>query len=168
MATTDNEIALHRPLAEFAWRKKVEYDCTLGLTREQFMQLYEQGELALSTVYENLFVSARTRLGKPTHKVSEAGRDFSNNGDMKIGTIKKIGKYRKYGITRCRKAGTIYFVGYNRISDKMEFFAIPFRDHRAERGTISIGLDPVTGAVKEDRTWSHCQKQNFEELCLYG
>ena len=56
MSSTDYEIEAHRNLAQYAYDLKQKYGMTYGNSRENFMQLYDAGEVALSTVFENLFV----------------------------------------------------------------------------------------------------------------
>ena len=126
MATTDNMCAVQRPLAEFAWTLKVKYGLTLGVTREQFMNQYDAQEVQLSSVFENIFVAVRGALGKPVTRVSADGYDFSNLGDMKTGVLQKDGDSRRFVIKSVsNKLGTIYFVGWNWITEKPCFFAIP-------------------------------------------
>ena len=54
-----------------------------GLTTEMFRKLYDSGEVELSTVFENLYVKVAKSVGKKVKKISEAQRDFDNNGDFK-------------------------------------------------------------------------------------
>ena len=130
MATTDIMRDAQRPLAEYAYDLKMKYGLTYGQTREQFMLMYEAQEIQLSSVYENLFVAARTAIGKPVTRESREGYDFSNLGDMKIGVLQKDdtkNEARRFVISGvANKLGTIYFVGWNWITNEVCFFAIPF------------------------------------------
>ena len=166
MATTDYEIIAQRKLADFAFDLKVKYDLTYGQTREQFLAMYDQGEITLSTVFENLYVAVAQALGKDVNKVSEDCRDFSNDGDFKIGVLKKDGYKRRYVVSNvANKIGTIYFVGWNWITEKPEFHVIPREVHNNVARGIKIMRHPVTGEVTTGK-YNRCVKTSFEELAV--
>ncbi len=164
MATTDYEIEAHRNLALYAYDLKEKYEMTYGNSRENFMQLYDLGEITLSTVFENLFVQVSKALGFDVDKVSEDGRDFSNNGDMKIGILKKDGYKRRYVIKSvANKIGTIYFVGWNWMTDTPEFHAIPKRIYGSPIQGIKIMRCPVTG-IPTGGKYNYFRQDSFEQL----
>jgi hypothetical protein len=166
MATTDYEIAAQRDLANFSYDLKVEYNLTYGQTRQEYLYMYDMGEITLSTVFENLIVAAAKKLGIDIKKVSEDCRDFSNNADAKIGVLKKDGYKRRYVISNvANKVGTIYFIGWNWIAKKPEFHAIPWNVHRNVAQGIKICRNPVTGAVTSGK-YNQCVKSTFEEMVL--
>ena len=149
MATTDQWRIAQRPLAEFAYELKVKYDMTLGQSKKNFLIAYDLGEVQLSTVFENLFVATRNKLGKPTEKISEDGRDFDNNGDMKTGVLCKNGDKRRFVVgSVIGKIGTIYFVGWNWMTNQVNFFAIP----RPPRGFPKAGIKIVVNPHSGERT----------------
>jgi hypothetical protein len=110
MCTTDQWRIAQRPLAEYAYGLKQQYNMTLGQTREQFLAAYELGEVQLSSVYENLLVATRNRHGHPTRKVAGDRYDFvrvdtmgreTPLGDMKTGVLQKddsVSTRRRYVI----------------------------------------------------------------------
>lgn len=148
MATTDYQIEIQRPLAEYAYELKKYYKDTKGISKRSFMLAYNAGELELSTIYENLFVLGANKAGKPIHKVSEDRRDFDNNGDMKIGVLKKDGVRRRYVISNVEnKIGTIYFVGWNWIQNRTEFHVIPKPSGTFPKAGIKIMRCKETGNV---------------------
>ena len=166
MATTDYEIESQRKLADFAYDLKEKYNLTHGQTRKEFLNMYDQGEITLSTVYENLFVAAANALGKSIKKVSEDGRDFSNNGDMKIGILKKNGVHRRYVISNvANKVGTIYFVGWNWIKDRPEFHAIPKSVYGYPTQGIKIPRCSQSGEITGGK-YNYHSKNSFENLVL--
>lgn len=168
MATTDYEIAAQRDLANFSYDLKVEYNLTYGQTREEYLYMYDMGEITLSTVFENLIVAAAKRLGIELNKVSEDCRDFSNNADAKISILKMNGYQRRYVISNVsNKIGTIYFIGWNWITNKPEFHAIPQHVHKNVAQGIKIMRHPVTGAVTGGK-YNQCVKSTFEEMVLAG
>lgn len=178
MSTTDICLSVQRPLAEFAYTLKKKYKQTNGLSFKKFMTLYDLGEIQLSTVFENLFVVTRNKLGKPTRKDSADGYDFvkvfTNRvrvlGDMKTGVLKKDGYKRRYVIASVEnKIGNIYIVGWNWMTNKPNFFAIPpdeFGGH--PKAGYKIPVCPKTG----DRTsgWynDNCAYDTWEEMVQYG
>jgi len=164
MATTDYEIEAQRPLAEYAFRMKEKYNLTYGQTYEAFMHMYDQGEITLSTVFENLFVKIANSLGKNITKVSEDARDFSNNGDFKIGLLKKDGYKRRYVISNVEnKIGTIYFVGWNWMTNKVEFHAIPKHVYGSPKRGIKIMRCPTTGEPTGG-VYNYWRYDSFEEM----
>lgn len=166
MATTDYEISAFRELAEYSYDLQEKYQCTLGASREVFMAQYDAGIIQLSTVWENLFVIVNRCQGGDVIKVSEDGRDFSNDGDMKVGILKRDGDKRRYVISNvARKAGTIYFVGWNWMTHQPDFYAIPKSVYGSPARGIKIMRCPldgdVTGGVYNDYA---CE--SFEELVM--
>jgi len=146
MATTDQWRIAQRPLAEFAYDLKVKYKMTLGQSKKNFLIAYDLGEVQLSTVFENLFVATRNKLGTPTEKISEDGRDFDNDGDMKTGVLFKDGYKRRFVISSVMgKIGTVYFVGWNWITNEVNFFAIPRPKKGFPKSGIKIMVNPITG-----------------------
>lgn len=164
MATTDYEIEAQRALAEFAYELKEKYGATYGQTFEDFMNMYDLGEITLSTVFENLFVKVAKAHGKDIEKVSEDARDFSNDGDMKIGVLKKDGYKRRYVISSVEnKIGCIYFVGWNWMTDKPEFHAIPKHIYGSPKRGIKIMRCPDTG-VPTGGIYNKYRYNTFEEM----
>ena len=168
MATTDYEIEVQRNLAVYVYNKRAEYNLNYGMSLKQFLTLYDAGELTLSTIFENLTVSVRTTLGKFTTKVSEDSRDFSNNGDKKIGVLKKDGDKRRYVISNVEnKIGTIYFTGWNWMTNQPNFFAIPRPVGGFPKQGIKIMVCPRTG-VRTGGKYNACACNTFEEMALTG
>jgi len=167
MATTDHEREAHRLLAEYAFTLKEQYGMTLGLTRKQFMALYDFSEIQLSSVFENLFVAYRTRIGRPVLKISEDSRDFSNNGDMKITALKKDYDKRRFVVSNVQsKIGHIYVVGWNWMTNEVNFFAIPPFGGFPLAG-IKIPVCPRTG--RRTGGWYNTHAYNtFEEMAQIG
>ncbi len=166
MATTDYEIESQRKLADFAYNLKEKYNHTHGQTRKEFLNMYDYGEITLSTVFENLFVAVANAKGRQIDKISEDGRDFTNNGDMKIGILKKDGYQRRYVIDNvANKIGTIYFVGWNWMTNKPEFHAIPKHVYGYPRRGIKIPRCPYSGDVTGGK-YNYYLKDSFEELAL--
>lgn len=166
MATTDYEIESQRKLAGYAYDLKEKYNLTHGQTRKEFLNMYDYGEITLSTVFENLFVAVANAKGKQIDKISEDGRDFTNNGDMKIGILKKDGGKRRYVINNvANKIGTIYFVGWNWMTNKPEFHAIPKHVYGCPSQGIKIPRCPYSGDVTGGK-YNYYLKDSFEELAL--
>ena len=164
MSSTDYEIEAHRNLAQYAYDLKQKYGMTYGNSRENFMQLYDAGEVALSTVFENLFVQVSKALGINVEKVSETGRDFSHNGDRKRGRLRKNGNKRRYTITSvANKIGTIYFVGWNWMTNTVEFHAIPKHIYGSPSQGIKIMRCTKTG-VPTGGKYNSFRKDSFEDL----
>jgi hypothetical protein len=167
MATTDIMRISQRPLAEYAYSLKEQYGMTLGQTKKQFMQAYDLSEVQLSSVYENLFVAARKKLGLPLTKISEDARDFSNNGDMKTTVLLKDGPKRRYVIGNVKgKIGYIYVVAWNWMTNRVNYFAIPPRGGFPVAG-IKIPVCPKTGRRTGGRYNEHAY-DSFEEMVLVG
>jgi hypothetical protein len=168
MATTDYEREIQRPLAEIAYKLKQKYKVTHGMGKKQFLALYDEGEIALSTVFENLTVVVRNHHSKPTTKVSENARDFSNNGDKKIGVLKKNGDQRRYVISNVEnKIGMIYFTGWNWMTNQPNFFAIPRPTGGFPKCGIKIMVCPYTGTRTGGKYNLHAY-DSFEEMALIG
>jgi len=166
MATTDQCCIAQKSLAEFAYGLKKKYDMTLGQSKKDFLTAYNLGEIQLSTVYENLFVATRNKLGKPTEKISEDGRDFDNNGDMKTGVLCKDRLKRRYVISSVvGKLGTIYFVGWNWMTNEVNFFAIPKPAGGFPRQGIKIPVNPKTGARTGGKYNQHA-RDSWEEMVM--
>lgn len=166
MATTDHEILCQRELAEYAYKKKKEYGVTFGLSKKAFMALYDAGEITLSTVFENLFVTINAAQGGSITKVSEDARDFSNDGDFKIGILKKNGPQRRFVISNVtNKVGTIYFVGWNWLENKPNFYAIPKHVYGSPKQGIKIMRCKHTGA-KTGGVYNEYCYNTFEEICI--
>ena len=166
MATTDYEIESQRKLADFSYNLKEKYNHTHGQNRKEFLNMYDYGEITLSTVFENLFVAVANAKGRQIDKVSEDGRDFTNNGDMKIGILKKDGYQRRYVVENvANKIGTIYFVGWNWMTNKPEFHAIPKHVYGYPARGIKIPRCPYSGDVTGGK-YNYYLKDSFEELVL--
>jgi hypothetical protein len=166
MATTDYEIESQRKLADFSYNLKEKYNHTHGQNRKEFLNMYDYGEITLSTVFENLFVAVANAKGRQIDKISEDGRDFTNNGDMKIGILKKDGYQRRYVIDNvANKIGTIYFVGWNWMTNKPEFHAIPKHVYGYPARGIKIPRCPYSGDVTGGK-YNYYLKDSFEELAL--
>lgn len=163
MATTDYEVVAHRPLAILAYNLHIHYKIET-VSQDMWLRMYDKGEIQLSTVYENLFCHIRTLLGKPTHKVSENHRDFSNDGDFKIGILKKDGMYRRFVISNvANKIGTIYFVGWNWLNNTPAYYAIPRLENFPACG-IKILVDSDTGEYKSVGKYNLHRYPTFEEM----
>jgi hypothetical protein len=163
--TTDQSIEALRPLALFAYDKKAEYGQTFGLSKDTFMTLYDMGEIQLSTVFENLFVTINNALGGTVNKISEDARDFDNNGDFKIGVLKKNAAQRRYVISNvATKIGTIYFTGWNWVEHKPNFYAIPKEVYGSPKQGIKIMRCKETG-VKTGGVYNNYCFDTFEEMC---
>jgi hypothetical protein len=168
MATTDYTRNAQRPLAEFAYELKEKYGITLGQSKEQFMQAYDLSEVQLSSVYENLFVAARKNIGKPLDKISEDSRDFSNNGDMKTTILKKDGYTRRYvvmGVTN--KIGYLYVVGWNWMTNRVDFFAIPPMKGGFPKQGIKIMVCPDSGR-RTGGKYNYHAYDSFEDMANQG
>jgi len=175
MSTCDRMNTAQRPLAEYAWKLKKKYKCTNNLTQKQFIAMYDAGEIQLSGVYENLFVTVRNVLGLPTKKVSGDGYDFvtiERNkdtilGDMKTTVLLKDGDNRRFVISSVKnKQGTVYTIGWNWLTNKPNFFAIPpneLGEHPA--AGIKIPVDPVTGERAGGWYNKNCAYDTWEDLC---
>jgi len=178
MATTDKTIEAQRPLAELAWDIRAKYQLNRRISKKEFMNWYNLGEIELSTVYENLFVATRNALGKPTQKESGDGYDFVKVfptqtrilGDMKTTTLCKNGDKRRFVVPGvANKIGNIYIVAWNWMTDKPNYFAIPPDDNGEHpmRG-YKIPVCPDTG--KKTGGWynDNCAYDTWEEMVEFG
>ena len=176
MSTSQLQIDAHRPLAEFAWKLKKKYGQTFGWTKKSFMHAFEQGEIALSSVFENLFVVTRNFLGFVTKKTSVNHHDFSvvtkkgliASGDFKMSTLQKDGpRKRKFQIDNCmHKIGNIYSVCWNWITEQPCFFVIPpgpLGVHTLK--CYNIPVHPVTGERTGGMYNKNCVYETWEEMC---
>lgn len=178
MATTDIQIEAHRPLAEHAWKLRQFYNINRGMSKKEFMAWHELGEIQLSTVYENLFVQTRNCLGKPTLKESADRYDFVKLfptqrrilGDMKIGTIKRSNEQRRFHITNVEnKIGNIYIVGWNWMTEKVNYFAIPPDDcGNHPKAGYKIPVHPETGERTGGWYNDNCAYDTWEEMVQFG
>jgi len=173
MATTTAWIEAQRPLAEYAYSLKKKYKLTNGLSKKTFMSMYDAGEIQLSGVFENLFVTTRQLAGLAVSKVSGANFDFVDGngdplGDFKTGVLQKDGKTRRFVISGVgNKLGTIYAVTWNWMTGKVNFFAIPY--HNIESGHPSCGYKimvcPTTGQRTKGYYNLHCAYDSWEDMC---
>jgi hypothetical protein len=146
MSTSDIMREAHLPLAKHAYDLKECYNMTLGQTREQFLNMYQLNEIQLSSVYENLFVAGREKIGKPVTKISEDRRDFSNNGDMKITVLQVSNDDRRFVVSGVKnKIGFIYVVAWNWMTERVNYFAIPPQYGGFPDNGIKIPVCPRTG-----------------------
>lgn len=178
MATTDITLEAHRPLASFAWDLRQKYSLNRGVNKQEFMTWYDLGEIELSTVYENLFVATRNKLGKSTLKESAHGYDFVKVfstqkrilGDMKTGVLQKDGDKRRFVIGNVEnKIGNIYAIGWNWMTEKPNFFCIPpdkFDGH--PKCGYKIPVCPSTG--KRTGGWynDNCAYDTWEQMVMVG
>lgn len=178
MATTDQWIVAQRPLAEHAWTLREKYNLNRNVSKQAFMSWYDLGEIQLSTVYENLFVATRNALGKPTLKESGNRYDFVRKnpkrntplGDMKTGVLQKDGRSRRFVIGSVEnKIGNIYIVGWNWMTEQVNYFAIPPDDYKCHpKAGYKIPVCPETG--KRTGGWynDNCAYDTWEEMVQYG
>lgn len=172
--TTDRSVESHRRMADLAYDLKRTYSQTFGLSRQKFLQLYELGEVQLSTVFENLFVAARNHLGRPTVKVSVDQYDFMTIdplgrrrplGDMKTSTVQKHSRNKNwsYRIANIKnKLGVIFIVGYDKNHDIFHYFAIP--DWVKKPEILEIPVDIETGTPSKSSKYSVFQCASFEDM----
>jgi hypothetical protein len=172
MSTTTIMNDAQRPLAEHAWNLKKEIRRN-DISKRLWMEMYDDGEIQLSSVYENLFVNTRNWMNLKTEKASVDGYDFvkiSGNkkiplGDMKTTVLQQDRKYRRYVIHGIKnKQGILYVVGYNRIKDSFDYFAIP--TEIIPKVTVSIGVDPETGDVLLDNKYGEYYYSDFRSMIL--
>jgi hypothetical protein len=165
MATTDVMRDAQRPLAEYAYDLRKKYGLTMGQSRKNFLAMYDLSEVQLSSVYENLFVAVRNKIGRPLTKISEDARDFSNDGDMKTTVLQKDYDKRRYVVSNVDgKKGTIYVVAWNWMTEEVNFFAIPYFGGFPTKG-IKIPVCPKTG--RRTKGWYNEQAYNsFEEMAM--
>ena len=177
MSTTDQWRIAQRPLAEYAYTLKEKYNQTFGLSHDSFMELYELGEIQLSSVYENLFVSTRNHHGKLTRKTAGDRYDFveidsfgreTPLGDMKTGVLQKNDEQRRFVIASVKnKLGKIYVVAWNWMTDKPNFFCIPpdeFGNHPNQGYKIMVH----TKTGKRTGGWynNNCAHDTWESMCV--
>lgn len=178
MATTDRCIEAQRPLAEHAWDLREKYDLNRGMNKEEFMHWYDLGEIQLSTVYENLFVVTRNKLGKPTLKESADRYDFvrlnpKRNtilGDMKTTVLQKDGDKRRYIVSSVEnKIGNIYVVAWNWMTEKVNYFSIPPDDNkRHPKAGYKIMVCPKTGVRTGGWYNNNCAYDTWEDMVMVG
>jgi len=177
MCTTDQWRIAQRPLAEYAYSLKEQYGQSFGINRESFMNLYDLGEVQLSSVFENLLVTTRNKLGKPTRKVAGDRYDFvrvdskgreTPIGDFKTNVLQKDGTKRRFVISSVEnKLGKIYIVAWNWITNKPVFFCIPpdqFGNH-PKRG-YKIMVHPQTGERTGGWYNDNCAYDTWEEMAV--
>lgn len=175
MCTTDQWRIAQRPLAEYAYTLKQKYDQTFGISRDEFLALYEMGEVQLSSVFENLLVRTRNELGLRTKKVAGDRYDFvridklgreTPLGDMKTGVLQKNGEFRRFVIDGvANKIGKIYIVTWNWLNKKPNFFCIPpdqLGEHPA-RG-YKIPVHPITGERTGGWYNDNCAYDTWEQM----
>lgn len=174
MATTDLCLEVQRPLAEYAWTLREKYGLNRGMKKKNFMHWYNLGEIELSTVYENLFVETRRHQGKLTSKISVNNYDFVEFchktmvsrplGDMKIGVLKKNGHSRRFVISSVEnKIGNIYFIGWNWMTNKPNFFTIPPQGGHPKCG-YKIMVCTKTGQRTSGWYNDYCAYDTWEEM----
>lgn len=175
MSTSDVMNHAQRRMAEHAFDLKKMYNQTFGMSKKQFMTLYDEGEIQLSSVFENLLVAARNHFKLPTRKVSAEGYDFVKIigkkekplGDMKTVTLQKDGKYRRFMVRNVAdKQGYIYVVGYNWITDSFNYFAIPPKVDKPKTFMV-LGIDRDTGEVLQNKYGKYAV-DSFEKLAKIG
>jgi len=137
--------------------------------------MYDAGEIQLSGVYENLFVTTRNLLGLPTKKASGDRYDFvtvAKNkviplGDFKTTVLLKDGDNRRFVISSVKnKQGIIYAIGWNWIANKPNFFAVPPDEWGGHPGAgIKIPVKPATGERAKGRYNKNCAYDTWEDLC---
>lgn len=177
MCTTDVWRNAQRPLANYAYSLKEKYGQDFGMTKEQFLKLYDLGEVQLSSVFENLLVETRNRLGKPTRKVAGDRYDFvrvdslgreTPLGDMKTGVLQKDGTKRRFVIGGVAgKEGKIYICAWNWMTDKPNFFCIPPNTwgNHPDRG-YKIMVHPETGERTKGYYNLCCAYNTWEEMAV--
>jgi hypothetical protein len=180
MCTTDQWRIAQRPLAEYAYSLKMKYNQTFDTSHKAFMNLYELGEVQLSSVFENLFVATRNHYGRPTRKVAGNRYDFvrvdslgreTPLGDMKTGVLQKddsICTKRRYVIAGVEnKIGKIYIAGWNWITNKPNFFCIPPDDNgNHPKSGYKIMVHPITGERTGGWYNDNCAYNTWEEMCV--
>ena len=179
MATTHAAIQAHRETALFAYKLKSKYKITNGIKQDQWMKMYDSGEIEISSVFENLVVHIRNLNGKPTVKVLEDTHDFASIngagglvplGDLKVASLKKNGYQRRYVISKTHnKEGNIYTICWNWMTNKPAFFVIPPHDydgHPHPKQGYKIMCCPDTGKRTGGYYNDNCHYETFEEMCL--
>jgi hypothetical protein len=136
MSTSEVMNKSQRKLAEYSYELLVKYNLTEGITKKQYLAFYKQGNIQLSSIFENLYVATRLALGFNTKKRSKDHYDFVEVigkgksrplGDMKTTVLAKNGKrQRRFVIAGVEgKIGTIYAICWNSLTNQPNFFAIP-------------------------------------------
>lgn len=176
MSTTSVMIDAQRRLAEHAWELKEKYKQTFGMSKKQFMDLYELGEIQLSSVFENLLIATRNKLGMLTERRSVDSHDFVKVdslgrkyplGDMKTCTLQKDGPYRRYQVNDVQnKKGYLYIVGYNWIGDEFNYYAVPTSINLPKHLTLSICAD--TGGVNDESKYAVYSHNSWEQMASQG
>ena len=177
MSTTDQWRIAQRPLAEYAYSLKEKYNRTLGQTREQFMTMYELGEVQLSSVFENLLVDTRNQLGKPTRKVAGDRYDFvrvdtmgreTPLGDFKTTVLQKDYDKRRFVVASVEnKLGKIYIAAWNWLTNKPVFFCIPpdnYGNH--PKAGYKIMVHPQTGERTGGKYNDNYAHDTWESMCV--
>jgi len=178
MSTTDINRIATRPLAEYAYGLKEKYDQTFGLRKKTFMQLFDMGEIQLSSVYENLLVATRNAHHRPTEKVSVDKYDVvrvdsmgrrTPLGDMKTTTLQKNGDKRRFVVSNVKnKIGKIYVIGWNTMTNEPNFFCLPPDEIQGTHphAGYKIPVNPKTG--KRTKGWynDNYAYDTWEEMCL--
>jgi hypothetical protein len=178
MATTEVCIIAQRPLAELAWSLRKKYNLNRGMSRKEFMTWYNLGEVELSTVWENLFVSTRNKLGKPTLKESGDNYDFVKVfptqtrilGDMKTSVLRKDRDRRRFVVDSVQnKVGIIYVVAWNWMTDEPNYFAIP-PDEFGEHPKAGYKIPVCKNTGKRASGWynNNCAYDTWEEMVQIG
>jgi hypothetical protein len=178
MATTDQCVEAQRPLAELAWSLREKYKLNRGMNKNEFLIWYNLGEVQLSTVYENLFVETRNKLGKPTLKESADRYDFIKVfptqkrilGDMKTCVLQKNDRQRRFVVGSVEnKIGNIYIVGWNWMTKQPNFFAIPPDDYKSHpKAGYKIPVHPMTGERTSGWYNDNCAYDTWEEMVEFG
>ena len=180
MCTTDQWRIAQRPLAEYAYSLKEKYNQTFGISYDAFMNLYELGEVQLSSVFENLLVATRNHHGRLTRKVAGDRYDFvrvdslgreTPLGDMKTGVLQKddsIRTKRRYVIAGVEnKIGKIYIIGWNWITKKPNFFCIPPNSNGGHpKSGYKIIVHPITGERTGGWYNDNCAYDTWESMCV--
>jgi hypothetical protein len=176
MCTTDAWRIAQKPLAVYAYSLKEKYNQTFGLTQSQFLEIYDSGEIQLSSVFENLFVITRNRAGLRTEKVSVDRYDFvrvdtldrkTPLGDFKTTVLQKDGEKRRFVISSVQnKQGKIYAVCWNWITNQPNFFVIPPRNKPHPKRGCKILVHPESGQRTNGYYNEECAKNSWEDMCL--
>jgi hypothetical protein len=177
MCTTDQWRIAQRPLAEFSYELKKKYNQTFGISYESFMNLYDLGEVQLSSVFENLLVATRNKLGKPTRKVAGDRYDFvrvdnlgreTPLGDFKTTVLQKDYDKRRFVISSVeKKLGKIYNVSWNWMTNRPNFFCIPPDKYGCHpKAGYKIMVHPETGERTGGWYNDNCSYDTWEEMCI--
>lgn len=175
MSTTDIMCKAQRPLAEFAYELKKRYKLTRGQSKNKFLEMYDSGEIQLSSVFENLFVEARNQIKLPTKKVSGANYDFVKVskgteiplGDMKTSVLCKDGYKRRFVIPAVnKKIGYIYAVVWNWLTNEVNFFVFPPGNH--PKTGYKVLVCPITGKATGGKYNNSCRYNSWDEMIRVG